>query len=648
MVWANCFAAKNRISGRNLGEEDGPQTALQVWDQTLPGEEDYDLQRLHFTEHTKRILVSNIPHFKDHYNDCIQPHIIHEKSKQSKEKSDIWNLGVIEENPGAIDGSVRICEWLSKYVPRTTEGNVFPILVNGDGGSVEQIVKAKRLRSAEFTPLERLQGIEPVPGEFHKRGILLQDLMNTMFSQKSAADRGTLYHCKQIRSIRSLRKEVMQNFHHVEETVHTAVHGNICLLAMEILELSSLDEDPANSPFSGPFEDRDAYLTSIARRIVEQIWQPMPSEGLDEAKYAKPDWNEDPEKDLLEESDFPDQDVYCICKAEDKTTQLMCSNGDHCQNGKWFHLECVGMPELPPSDDDWWCSDVCKAEKRSVYCRCKTYNPKLSTVVCGARDDCAEGEVFHLSCVGLRRKPRKPWYCSERCRKIIELSSKLPETDNVKEYHLELTYQGLCDIVRKDAIRENNGRALLAFWRIDMLQFWDRRHTKYLTIGTRLLSGIAGWYPGRIKHEATWNRTVNIHGGQGRNIAVDLMNEFLNLDFKESAKHARGMLTPTEVSRASQLGGSFARHVDAMFSRNIAGTYVHRSSVQPNANPPYVAAYVREYCKDRFFHDQPGRSYKGFPNFTRKSGVLKNPMKLATTLMKTAFKIDRFRKILPE
>ncbi len=78
----------------------------------------------------------------------------------------------------------------------------------------------------------------------------------------------------------------------------------------------------------------------------------------------------------------------------------MCSNGDHCQNGKWLHLECVGMAELPPSDDDW-CSDVCKAEKQSVYCRCKTYNPKLSTMVCGARDDGAEGEVFHLSFVGL-------------------------------------------------------------------------------------------------------------------------------------------------------------------------------------------------------------------------------------------------------
>ncbi len=265
MVWANCLAAKKkRISGRNLGEEDGPQTALQVWDKTLPGEEDYDLQRQHFTEHIKRILVSNIPHFKDHYNDCVQPHIIHEKAKESKEKSGIWNLGVIEENPGAIDGSVRICEWLSKYARRTTEGNVFPILVNGDGGSLNQIVKAKRLRSAEFTPLDprRLQGIEPVPSEFHKRGILLQDLMNTMFSQKSAADRGTLHHWKQIRSIRSLRKEVMQSFHHVEENVHTAVQGNICLLAMEILELSSLDEDPATSPFSGQYEDRDAYLTN--------------------------------------------------------------------------------------------------------------------------------------------------------------------------------------------------------------------------------------------------------------------------------------------------------------------------------------------------------------------------------------------------
>ena len=36
----------------------------------------------------------------------------------------------------------------------------------------------------------------------------------------------------------------------------------------------------------------------------------------------------------------------------------------------------------------------------------------------------------------------------------------------------------------------------------------------------------------RIRNEMIWNRTVNLYGGAGKNIAMDLANEFLNRDFK--------------------------------------------------------------------------------------------------------------------
>jgi hypothetical protein len=47
--------------------------------------------------------------------------------------------------------------------------------LNGDGLSVERHVNVRRNRSnSDIIPDGRLLGLEPVPQEFHKRGIYLQ------------------------------------------------------------------------------------------------------------------------------------------------------------------------------------------------------------------------------------------------------------------------------------------------------------------------------------------------------------------------------------------------------------------------------------------------------------------------------------------
>ena len=38
--------------------------------------------------------------------------------------------------------------------------------------------------------------------------------------------------------------------------------------------------------------------------------------------------------------------------------------------------------------------------------------------------------------------------------------------------------------------------------------------------------------PKQTKEELLWNATANIKGGEGHNIALDLVNEFLNKEFK--------------------------------------------------------------------------------------------------------------------
>ena len=48
----------------------------------------------------------------------------------------------------------------------------------------------------------------------------------------------------------------------------------------------------------------------------------------------------------------------------------------------------------------------------------------------------------------------------------------------------------------------------------------------------KLVAGVRGFYPARICDEITWNRVANLKGGAGNNLALDLVNEFLNNEFK--------------------------------------------------------------------------------------------------------------------
>ena len=139
-----------------------------MWIESLPTA-DYAKMRVYFEEMTKRILVEHLPYFQKHYSDCVQPHILHEESEKSSEKSMVWNLCVIEEDPGSTAGSIAVAKHLSQYVPVYPSGKPYPLLVNGDGGTVERLVQGKKMMAAEHTPLNRLEGLDFVPGEFHKR-----------------------------------------------------------------------------------------------------------------------------------------------------------------------------------------------------------------------------------------------------------------------------------------------------------------------------------------------------------------------------------------------------------------------------------------------------------------------------------------------
>lgn len=201
----------------------------------------------------------------------------------------------------------------------------------------------------------------------------------------------------------------------------------------------------------------------------------------------------------------------------------------------WFHLDCVQLPDIP--DGDWYCSNTCQDRGDYIYCSCKTRRgfPEDNEMLrCELGDDCRHHEKYHRACMQggailgnlligpasiyysismflNKYRMRKlhiwhntnndwtvlvhtifymfsiittedTWYCSEECRLEEE------QDDHVLAHSLALLWRGLNHLANRDAIRAGDGPAMLSTWRLDMLEFWQRRHPKYLILGHFLLA----------------------------------------------------------------------------------------------------------------------------------------------------------------
>jgi len=80
---------------------------------------------------------------------------------------------VLEEDPGTIPGTIRIMKKLIDTSPHISDTVVDPVFCHGDQLTIERMVEARKIRSGAEYQVDRLP-LEPMPQEFHKRGITLQ------------------------------------------------------------------------------------------------------------------------------------------------------------------------------------------------------------------------------------------------------------------------------------------------------------------------------------------------------------------------------------------------------------------------------------------------------------------------------------------
>lgn len=84
-----------------------------------------------------------------------------------------FNIGILDESPSTIAGVVNMLDHLHRYAP-TDRKQVHTPITWGDGFSCKRHTDALNSRANAETLKARLEGLEQVAQEFHKRMILKQ------------------------------------------------------------------------------------------------------------------------------------------------------------------------------------------------------------------------------------------------------------------------------------------------------------------------------------------------------------------------------------------------------------------------------------------------------------------------------------------
>lgn len=378
----------------------------------------------------------------------------------------------------------------------------------------------------------------------------LQGSFNLLFKPESQRQKGVLAYLKCLIRQTPVCGRVMENFDPCQDFMELATDGYILTLALNLLGLKKLQDKLDNI---AP-EDRHVKLCETSAAIVDFCFIAPDVEAIQNAT-----------------GDADEAYSFCVCKEDLGGDMVLCCN-KKCEFGGWFHLECKDMePEdVPPDDEPWYCSAACHDKQNS------------------------------------RTKKSR--------RETTRASQPTSDVDHKMEYSKAVMYHGLFSLCRRDAIRENDGPRMLLHWRFDMLRFFTENHPKYFIFGHRLLTDTAGGASEALAFQLTWNRTINVHGGEGKNIAADLHMEHLNNGYKSSIKAAGGQLTDDTIARHSQMLG-MQHELSQLFGSNVAATHTHHRRRGDAKHTDDICTIVRVLQREKLLEEIPGRCHAGFEGF---------------------------------
>ncbi|XP_060580152.1 uncharacterized protein LOC132736956 [Ruditapes philippinarum] len=154
LSWALAYVAKNRVQSSHLIDKTViPATAVPLEKYFLEEAEILKIKDA-LINSVIEILVNHVP-LLSHLKTMVTEED-HKYIEESKRKSEIFNIGVLQENPSTTAGVINILDMLHRYVPQNeADGTLYPIITWGDGLSCERHADAQNARANGATPFKR-------------------------------------------------------------------------------------------------------------------------------------------------------------------------------------------------------------------------------------------------------------------------------------------------------------------------------------------------------------------------------------------------------------------------------------------------------------------------------------------------------------
>ena len=195
--------------------------------------------------------------------------------------------------------------------------------------------------------------------------------------------------------------------------------------------------------------------------------------------------------------------------------------------------------------------------------------------------------------------------------------------DHVLEYAKELLSLGLLLMEFTDSIHEGDGERILRCWRFFLPLFKACGRSNYAIEAFNLLFQYEYVFTPRMKQQLLWDRTVNIHGRQGKNVPMDLHMEHINRACKEAMGNVGSSIGDSTVECIGRsihglmdIGKRFDQENDVP---QLSGKRSRRSVAAD------MEKLIPQLSESKVYHQISGREHSKFMKFqanpTRKLSI---------------------------
>ncbi|CAG2202794.1 unnamed protein product [Mytilus edulis] len=267
----HALAVQDRVSADDL-EECVPQADILTIpnEAFLPSKVDYTQLNQEYNILIQRVLVENIIELKE-CKEFVIYHIPHQFSKESRKKSCVIPLGILEKDENKTEEMIEIIEHLHQYTPKAHD-KMMPLLMGGDGLSVERGEGAQKARADGISQEDRLEGFIWKSEDWHAHVISLQDTFNQLFKGTSSPEKGTLFQLRNLFEHRGVKSEVKDVVNSCRDFLRFVTQGYVILAALNVLNMHSVNdiEESLSTKTKG---EKKTFMENLSKNMVSKFLQ---------------------------------------------------------------------------------------------------------------------------------------------------------------------------------------------------------------------------------------------------------------------------------------------------------------------------------------------------------------------------------------